>query len=124
MGGEAGERGMLLLLLLSVVRLCTAARVGASLDSPPPASGVVGGEEKSELLLLYFTGDGQDGLHMAASHDGRAFRSLAGGRSLLQPTVTQRAEVTPLLRDPSVTQTPDGVFHLVWTISWESTAIG
>lgn len=112
----------MLLLLLMVVALCTAdsARAGASLDSPSGG----GGHERSELLLLYFTGDGQDGLHVAASHDGRAFRSLAGGRSLLQPTVSQRAEVTPLMRDPSVTQTPDGVFHLVWTIAWESTAIG
>ncbi|QOY96096.1 glycoside hydrolase family 43 protein [Massilia sp. UMI-21] len=70
-------------------------------------------------LFAYFTGNGADGLHLAASHDGYAWEALHGGASLLAPTVG-----TKLMRDPSLVRGPDGLFHMVWTSGWNDKGIG
>ena len=70
-------------------------------------------------LFSYFTGNGEDGLHFAASTDGFAWTAVAEGRSFLTPAVGSR-----LMRDPSIARGPDGVFHLVWTTGWWDKGIG
>lgn len=70
-------------------------------------------------LFSYFTGNGEDGLHLAWSVDGLKWEELKGGKSFLTPGVGGK-----LMRDPCVTTGPDGTFHMVWTDSWHSTTIG
>jgi hypothetical protein len=70
-------------------------------------------------LFSYFTSNGQDGLHLAASDDGMRFRALQGGRPFLTPTVGGK-----LMRDPSIVRGPDGEYHMVWTTGWWDRGIG
>lgn len=54
-----------------------------------------------------------DGLRYIYSEDGIHWDSISG--TWLKPEVgTQK-----VLRDPSITRTPDGTYHLVWTSSWK-----
>jgi len=71
-------------------------------------------------VFSYFTGNGEDGLHLAWSRDGYAWEALNGGRSFLAPTVGE----SKLMRDPCLLRGPDGVFQLVWTTSWGGVTIG
>lgn len=71
-------------------------------------------------VFSYFKGNGEDGLHLAYSSDGMHWKALNGGRSVLKPKVGD----DKLMRDPSVTRGPDGVFHMVWTVSWHERGIG
>lgn len=70
-------------------------------------------------LFSYFTGNGEDGLHLASSEDGLRWTPLRGGRSFLAPAVGSK-----LMRDPSIAEGPDGSFHLVWTTGWWDKGIG
>jgi len=70
-------------------------------------------------LFSYFTGNGEDGLHLAASSDGLEWTALKDGASFLQPHVGSR-----LMRDPCIVQGPDGTFHMVWTTGWWDAGIG
>ena len=60
-------------------------------------------------LLSYFTRNGEDGLHLAASDDGIRW-TVPRDTSYLKPEVGGK-----LMRDPSIVQGPDGTFHMVWT---------
>ena len=70
-------------------------------------------------LFSYFVGQA-DGLHLAYSRDGYQWTPIAEGQSLLVPQVGDDR----LMRDPSICQGPDGIFHLVWTSSWTDRIIG
>jgi len=74
----------------------------------------------THYLFSYFTGNGEDGLHLAHSTDGYRWTALNGGRSLLTPT----AGGDKLMRDPSIVRGPDGAFHMVWTVSWNEQGVG
>lgn len=71
-------------------------------------------------LFSYFTGNGEDGLHIAYSRDGLVWEPVDGGKSLLTPRLSK----DKLMRDPCVIRGGDGLFHMVWTISWEEKGIG
>jgi hypothetical protein len=77
-----------------------------------------GGEEC--YLFTYFKGNGEDGLHLAYSMDGYKWTSLNGDKSVLAPMVGG----DKLMRDPCVIKGPDGLFHMVWTVSWKEKGIG
>jgi hypothetical protein len=72
-------------------------------------------------LFTYFTGNGEDGLHLAWSRDGYNWSALNGGRSVLAPAVGTKER---LVRDPCVVIGPDGLFHVVWTCGWWDRGIG
>ncbi|MBI1390275.1 MAG: family 43 glycosylhydrolase [bacterium] len=72
------------------------------------------------LLFSYFTGNGEDGLHFAASEDGLNWTALNGGHSFLHPYIGE----SKLMRDPCVLLGPDQRFHLVWTTGWGGHGIG
>ncbi|WP_336971568.1 glycoside hydrolase family 43 protein [Sphingobium aromaticiconvertens] len=76
------------------------------------------------LLFAYFaTGKGEaDGLRLAVSEDGFAFRPLAQGRSLLVPQVGEKK----LMRDPFLFRGEgrNAPWHMVWTTAWEGVTIG
>lgn len=95
-----------------VPALCAAAL--ASLSFLPAQA-----DTPARYLFSYFTGNGEDGLHLAASPDGLSWTALNGGASFLGPLVGTR-----LMRDPSIVQGPDGMFHMVWTTGWWDQGIG
>lgn len=71
-------------------------------------------------LFSYFKDNGQDGLHLAYSRDGYAWKALNDDKSLLTPAIGN----AKLMRDPCIIQGPDSLFHLVWTVSWNDKGIG
>jgi len=71
-------------------------------------------------LFSYFTGNGEDGLHLAWSRDGYHWEALKGGRSFLPPMDVGRG----IMRDPFLLLGPDNVFRLVWTDGWTGRTIG
>ena len=77
-------------------------------------------DSDSIYLFSYFVDNGEDGLHISSSEDGLKWTALNRGRSFLTPKVGN----DKLMRDPCVIQSPDGLFHMVWTISWGEKGIG
>lgn len=75
---------------------------------------------KDVYLFSYFVGNGQDGLHLTYSYDGLEWETINNGQSLLKPMVGKDR----LMRDPSIAQGKDGVFHMVWTTGWWDQGIG
>ncbi|QIL77703.1 glycoside hydrolase family 43 protein [Hymenobacter sp. HDW8] len=72
------------------------------------------------LVFAYFKGNGQDGLHLAHSQDGYTWSALKKDSTFLRPTVAK----DKLMRDPCVIRGKDGLFHMVWTVSWNDKGIG
>jgi PelA/Pel-15E family pectate lyase len=93
-------------LLLTIALLCGIASFGQSAEP--------------HYLFAYFKNNGEDGLHLAYSHDGLKWRPLNEDKPYLTPLVGSQK----LMRDPCILQGPDGVFHLVWTTGWEGRDIG
>lgn len=74
---------------------------------------------QTAYLFSYFVGE-RDGLHLAYSYDGFHWTALNDNQSMLRPEIGN----DKLMRDPSICQSPDGTFHLVWTSSWTDRIIG
>ena len=72
------------------------------------------------FVFTSFRGNGEDGLHLALSRDGYTWKATNQDRSYLKPTVGKGQ----LMRDPSLAQGSDGVFHMVWTTGWWDQTIG
>jgi len=77
-------------------------------------------KEKNVLLFAYFKDNGQDGLHLAWSKDAYEWQELNNGLSFLTPA----AGDDKLMRDPCIIKGADGLFHMVWTVSWKEKSIG
>ncbi len=71
-------------------------------------------------LFSYFKGNGEDGLHLAWSEDGRTFSAINNDNSVLIPEVS----TDKLMRDPCIIRGADGKYHMVWTVSWNDRGIG
>ncbi len=71
-------------------------------------------------LFSYFKGNGEDGLHLAWSEDGRTFSAINNDNSVLKPEVSN----DKLMRDPCIIRGADGKYHMVWTVSWNDRGIG
>lgn len=69
--------------------------------------------QKELYISTSFHEPANEGLRYIYSKDGIHWDSISG--AWLKPTVGNQK----VLRDPSITQTPDGIFHLVWTSSWK-----
>jgi len=76
-------------------------------------------QDSRPFLFSYFHGNGEDGLHLAWSEDGLEWQPLRGGRSFVTPQVGGK-----LMRDPSIVQGEDGVFHMVWSSGWWDRGFG
>lgn len=74
----------------------------------------------SVLLFSYFKENGEDGLHYAYSEDGYKWIALKNDSSVLKPV----AGKDKLMRDPCIIRDDKGVFHMVWTVSWNEKGIG
>ncbi|VTQ08339.1 glycoside hydrolase family 43 protein [Sphingobacterium daejeonense] len=77
-------------------------------------------EQDSAFIFSYFKGNGEDGLHLVYSEDGLKWSALKGDQSFLTP------ELSPdkLMRDPCIIKGGDGLYHMVWTVSWTQKGIG
>lgn len=71
-------------------------------------------------LFAYFKNNGEDGLHFAYSEDAYQWTALKNDQSFLKPEVSN----DKLMRDPCIIRGGDGLFHLVWTVSWNAKGIG
>ena len=69
-------------------------------------------EDDSVYLFTSFREPATDGLYFLASEDGYHWKDLGG--SWLKPAIGDKK----LMRDPSMAQGADGVWHLVWTSGW------
>jgi beta-xylosidase len=74
-------------------------------------------------LFVYYTNKGHDGLFYAWSDDGLLWRQIRGGKPFLQPEVGGESK-SRLMRAPSICRSSDGVYHMVWTVAWESRSLG
>jgi len=68
---------------------------------------------KKAYLFTSFHEPANEGLRMLYSEDGYKWNDL--DTVLLRPEIGRQK----VMRDPSMVQGPDGVFHLVWTSSWQ-----
>ena len=71
-------------------------------------------------MFCYFKGSSKDGLHLAYSFDGFKYTALNNDSSFLKPMVAN----DKLMRDPCIVKGADGLFHMVWTVSWMDKGIG
>ncbi|CAD0008949.1 alpha/beta hydrolase fold domain-containing protein [Flavobacterium chungangense] len=71
-------------------------------------------------VFTYFKGNGEDGLHLSYSEDGYKWNTLKNDTSFLTPEVGK----DKLMRDPCVIKGGDGLYHMVWTVSWTDKGIG
>lgn len=101
------------LLIVCTVCLIAMMHTGCLAESDTTA-------QKPVYLFSYFVDNGQDGLHLAYSLDGLEWKALHQGKSYLKPAVGR----DKLMRDPCVLRGPDGLFHMVWTVSWKEKGIG
>lgn len=79
-----------------------------------------GQKEDSVFMFSYFVGNGNDGLHLLYSEDGLKWITLNEGKSFLTPEISN----DKLMRDPYIIEDDNGVFHMVWTVSWTERGIG
>lgn len=84
------------------------------------ACGLQAAAQDSVYLFSYFKGNGEDGLHLAASTDGLQWQALRNDQSWLQPQLSK----DKLMRDPCIIAAAGGGYHLVWTVSWNDRGIG
>lgn len=69
-------------------------------------------QQKDVYLFTSFREPATDGLYLAWSNDGYHWDDLGG------PYLVPQVGIQKVMRDPSVVQGPDGIFHMVWTSSW------
>ena len=82
---------------------------------------IVNAQQTDDVYLFaYFKNNGQDGLHLAYSYDGFKWIPLKNDSSFLKPAVAN----DKLMRDPCIIRGADGLFHMVWTVSWNDKGIG
>ena len=77
-------------------------------------------QDDTVYMFSYFKGNGEDGLHLAYSKDGYSFKPLHNDQSFLTPELSK----DKLMRDPCIIRGADGLFHMVWTVSWNERGIG
>ncbi|WP_169472224.1 glycoside hydrolase family 43 protein [Pedobacter hiemivivus] len=68
---------------------------------------------KKGYLFTSFHEPANEGLRMLYSYDGYKWVDL--NKIYLKPEIGKQK----IMRDPSMVQGPDGVFHLVWTCGWK-----
>jgi hypothetical protein len=73
------------------------------------------------VLFPYFLDNGNSGVYLAVSDDGRNFHPLNDGQPIFTPP--QWPDGQHLTRDPSIVF-HDGLFHMVWTSNWSGRVFG
>ena len=81
---------------------------------------VVNAQSDPVYMFSYFKNNGKGGLHLAWSEDGLKWSALHKDQSFLKPVLSRDS----LMRDPCIIRGADGLFHMVWTVSWNQRGIG
>lgn len=102
--------------LMAFLVFCCACAVTASSSADEPAND----PDDRVFLLPYFLGNGETGVYLTSSRDGLKFDWLNDGQPVLPAPQWPGENLT---RDPSILF-HNGMFHMVWTTSWESRSIG
>jgi hypothetical protein len=68
---------------------------------------------KDRFLFTSFRGNGESGMYLAISSDGKHWTTLNADQPWLKPE-----HKGMLMRDPWLGQGPDGMWHLLWTCGW------
>lgn len=72
------------------------------------------------LLFPYFDSNGENGVYLSWSADGRTFLPVNNGSPIFTPPQWPGESLT---RDPSIAY-HDGLFHMVWTSDWSGNIFG
>ena len=74
---------------------------------------------EAEMGYVYssFVGNGEDGLHLLTSLDGKNWTPVKGYASIYKQS-------SGLMRDPSICRGADGKYHMVWTTGWWDHTLG
>lgn len=107
-------------MILTLLRLFLIVLILGCVALLPSCSSTAYQAKQEVYMFSYFTGNGEDGLHLAYSLDGYQFKPLEMGNSLLSPTAGE----DKLMRDPCIVKGRDGRFHMVWTVSWNEKGLG
>jgi hypothetical protein len=70
-------------------------------------------------LFTSFRKNGETGVYLALSQDGRRWTPLNNNEPWIKPEHPGQ-----LMRDPFLVQGPDGVWHLIWTWGWNRKETG
>jgi predicted GH43/DUF377 family glycosyl hydrolase len=73
------------------------------------------------LLFPYFDSNGENGVYMAWSDDGRTFHAVNDAKPIFEPPKWNQGQ--HLTRDPSIVY-HDATFHMVWTSNWSGRWFG
>lgn len=68
---------------------------------------------QDSYVFTSFRGNGETGVFLAISGDGKAWEPLNGNQPWLKPEIPGM-----LMRDPWLGRGPDGLWHLLWTWGW------
>jgi hypothetical protein len=99
---------------INIVDALIIAQIYVGLATSPPTPAPTPSSVDNVYMFSYFTGDGDDGLHLAYSYDCQNWTALKNGGSFLTPQIGDRK-----MRDPSIQRDSSGIFHCVWTdTSW------
>jgi hypothetical protein len=111
------RRSVLVALLAAFAgAACSSSSSSSSAEGPAPLNP----RKAQRYLFSYFKGNGEDGLHLAYSEDGLAWRALNEDKPFFRPSVGKEK----LTRDPSIVRGPDGMYHMVWTAGWNEQGFG
>ena len=113
---SVARRSALVALLAALAGAACSSSSSSSSEGPSPLNPMLG----QRYIFSYFKGNGEDGLHLAYSEDGLAWRALNNDQPFFHPTVGKEK----LTRDPSIVRGPDGMYHMVWTAGWNEPGFG
>jgi hypothetical protein len=74
---------------------------------------IVPASAADSYLFTSFRGNGETGVFLALSPDGKAWTPINNSQPWLKPT-----EPGMLMRDPWLSRGPDGTWHMLWTVGW------
>ena len=96
------------IFLCSLTALCVGTVVAAPKQSSKSAA-----KEAELYVSTSFHEPANEGLRFIYSRDAMHWDTIPG--TFLAPRIGMK-----IMRDPSILRTPDGMYHLVWTIAWKN----
>lgn len=88
-------------------------------SAPAEEPAISGRGAGTHYAFAFFRGDTEEaGMLMAVSEDGVDWTIVNRDRPVFRPPFGR------VLRDPAISQGPDGRYHLVWTVDWNGNSFG
>jgi len=105
--------------LVGLLAVFSSALLSAAPTTPAKTAADLGLNDQV-LLLAFFRGNGEGGIFLASSTDGRRFTPLNNDQAVMKPAPWTKQNLT---RDPSIVY-HDGKFHATWTTGWKGDCFG